>query len=78
MSDALDWDSLVVPLRQEEIRDAIADRGWQDFRMGMTGLPLDSKYRLLQRYLIIHDGSRATQVQVANYVNALKRGGLVK
>ena len=73
----MNWQSLVVPITQAEIKLHIQDKEWQKTRMSLQGQSLDKKYRILKHWLATHNNSRAAQVQVANYVNALKRGGLI-
>jgi hypothetical protein len=66
------------PITQNEIRQHTDNYAWQVFRSSLMGLPLDYKFQKLYLWLEEHDRDRASQVQVTNYVNALKRGGLIK
>jgi hypothetical protein len=74
----LDWNSLVVPITQDEIRGHVVDPTWQSLRIQMKYCALDIRFDTLKGWLALNKNSRASQVQVANYVNALKRGGMVK
>ena len=71
----MDWKSLIVPITKKEIREAIKDNQWQDIRLGLLGTSLEHKYKVLTAWK--SKGDRKSVVQVANYVNALKRGGLI-
>jgi hypothetical protein len=71
---------LDVPPSQEEVWDAVADPEWQGLRRAMKGMPTIAKLVTCRCYLDIcsHDTveeRRKAQVQVHNYIGALKRGG---
>lgn len=72
------WENLVVPLTQSQILNAVADHEWQVFRQNLKGLSLQTRYDKLVWWLREHDHTPRSQRQVANYVNALKRGGMLK
>lgn len=75
----LDWSSLIIPTTKAETLVAVRVPEWQALRLSLLGMPLEYKYRELTRWL--HEPSSIPQttrrIQVANYVNALKRGGLI-
>jgi hypothetical protein len=74
-----DWDTLVLgSYNQEQIQKAVADSSWQDFRQYLWDLSLYNKYAALQTWLEDQGYSEKSKVQVTNFVNALKRGGLIK
>lgn len=74
----LNWSRLIVgSLSREEILEAVRDPQWQDLRMSLQYTKLTYRYERLESWLIEHPGSRRHRVQVANYVNALKRGGVI-
>lgn len=79
----VDWDALIIPLTREEIDSAIRDDAWQRFRVSMLGQTVETRYYRLRQWIEDHrypsvHGYRQAQIQVANYINALKRGGMVK
>ena len=77
----MNWKQLIHrSLRKEEISPnspAIKDDEWQMFRISLKGLSTSEKYERLLYWLKKHPTEQA-KIQVTNYVNALKRGGLVK
>lgn len=72
------WENLVVPLTQSQILNAVADPEWQLFRETLHGLSLESRHDKLVQWLEDHEHTMRARVQVANYINALKRGGMLK
>jgi hypothetical protein len=81
--DILDWGSLIFDsYSRGEIQNAVKDEGWQTLRRGLLGAPLETKFRILKDYALTEDRSEAEQekvrIVVSNYVNALRRGGIVK
>lgn len=56
---------------------AISDPAWQEFRKSLKGLPTTTKLRRLRNWRRSHPGQKSN-IQVTNYINALKRAGLVK
>lgn len=78
LEKGLDWSSIHSgPVTQEEIEQFCNDPKWQELRDSLEGVPLEEKFKQLKEWLRSHGNSRAAQVQVTNYVNALSRGGLV-
>ena len=75
----LDWNALIFgSYPPSQIQWAVNDREWQTFRETLKGLPVSEKYEKLSYYLFAKEYSPRSQIQVTNYVNALKRGGLIK
>lgn len=74
----MNWDELVVPISKEEIRIAINDDAWQVLRASLHYTTMEYRYEQLKLHLKRRQHDRKSVVQVANYVNALKRGGMVK
>ena len=75
----LNWSTLdYSPLTRAEISEAVLEPEWQDLRRRMLLTRLIVRYAALQQWLKEHDYTRKSQVQVTNYVNALKRGGIIK
>jgi len=64
-----------------EISEAVEDEEWQRFRKKLKGLQtsekLDKLYARLEQVLITssRDVFRKYEVQIDNYLNALRRGG---
>ena len=73
----LNWERLDRDISRDEISKYVKSSTWQEHRKEMKGKLLDEKYKMLTSWLNGHNNSRASQVQVANYVKALKRGGLI-
>lgn len=74
----LDWDKIHCgSITRKEIADSVPEPEWQLLRVRLKGTSLEVKYELLRDWLEINNNSRTAQVQVTNYINALKRGGLV-
>ena len=61
---------------EEEIIETA--KAWQNFRSSLLYTGLEHKRKSLWLWLLEHHFDRASQVQVSNYINALKRGGLLK
>jgi hypothetical protein len=75
----LNWSALdYSPLTRTEISVAVLDPEWQDLRRRMLLTRLVTRYAVLKRWLEMHENSRTSQVQVSNYISALKRGGMIK
>jgi hypothetical protein len=78
--EQINWDKLHFgSLTREEIREAVLDTSWQRYRLAMIGHTLQYKYRMLVWWLNRPSAIplRTRQVQITNYINALKRGGLI-
>lgn len=75
----LNWSALdYSPLTRTEISEAVLDPEWQDLRRRMLLTRLVTRYAVLNRWLEMHVYSRKSQVQVTNYVAALRRGSMIK
>ena len=75
---ALDWKSIHCgEITKEEIKKYVIQPEWQDVRIELKGKTLEEKFNTLKDWLKKHKNSRASQVQVTNYINALARGGMV-
>jgi hypothetical protein len=66
-----------------EIIQAVDDNRWQKIRCGLKGTTLEFKRQRLEQYVTNSKTWTgvvpwAVKVQVTNYVNALKRGGLIR
>jgi len=74
-----DWKSLTFGVySMKEILEAIDDSAWQKFRKEkLKGESSEKKFALLKFWINTHGSSRKAKIQVTNYVNALRRGGLV-
>lgn len=59
----------------------VEDEEWQSMRLSMKGVPTESKLDMLEKWREMQIGlngdmlSHRHQVQIDNYINALKRGG---
>lgn len=76
----MDWED-IVPLRKlsrAEIKWAVNDISWQMFRVCLKGECLEKKYFELRKWKRQASNPRKAEVQIINYINALKRGGLIK
>jgi len=73
------WNREIPSLTATEINNAVQNEGWQRYRRSMKGLATSNKLDCLNGYLgrREHDGicERVHYVRVANYINALLRGG---
>ena len=66
------------PLTRTEITLHVMNEEWQKLRVSLAGTTLERRYSLLREWLKENNTDRASQVQVTNYINALKRGGMIK
>lgn len=48
---------------------------WQNIRLSMKGVPTHEKLAILKTYWDCHIDTREREVQVGNYLGALRRGG---
>jgi hypothetical protein len=78
--DAKTWEDRFVFGRfsHREVLEAVTDPNWQVMRRAMSATTLETKWALLENFLLSERGSRRAQICVTNYVYALKRGGLIK
>lgn len=63
-------------MERKKIQQAVKDRKWQVFRTTLLNLPTEEKLKRLEDYRRKHRTWQA-HTQVENYINALKRGGLL-
>jgi hypothetical protein len=66
-----------MKLTQNEISEAVADPAWQAFRKTLKRRPIQLKLAELRRWKREHLESRRAQVQIQNYLNALRRAGFI-
>lgn len=75
----LDWSKLHIGhISSDEIKTAVKLEGWQLFRAQLKGKPLEEKYTMLESLSNHYPHNRLVQVAITNYINALKRAGLIK
>ena len=75
----MNWSELVFgTYSPQQIQWAVKRDNWQSLRITMLKEPLERKYEILLEWLKVNKHSLVSRVQVTNYVNALKRGGLIK
>ena len=75
----IDWNDITIHCPFEETLDAVNDPVWQSVRKSLKGQDLVFRHYVLTRYLKDSDKEsyRKRSLQVSNYVNALRRGGLI-
>jgi hypothetical protein len=79
VGERMNWNSIHFgKLKKDDIFKHIEDRRWQKLRVRLKGKSLEYKYQSLCDWLDINAYDESAQVQVTNYINALKRGGLIK
>jgi hypothetical protein len=79
MDDFKNWKTLHCGrIKKREIELYVKDEEWQKVRLRMKNTSLTYRWIQLFVWLVQKESSRASQVQVTNYINALKRGGMVK
>lgn len=66
-----------MKLKREQIQKHINDETWQTFRLSLKGLPTEDKLSQLEEYKRERGDNEMTKVQILNYLNALKRAGLL-
>jgi hypothetical protein len=77
------WPFALVSYTPAEVQEfCVQDEIWQECRRDMKGLSTEDKLNVLDAYRfnrdLIHNGlQRRHEVQISNYLNALKRGGLL-
>ena len=70
--DFFDWIPTVIRLQ------SVKDDNWQVIRKSMLKTSLEFKYDVLQKWLEKNKHSEKSKVQAQNYVQALRRGGLIE
>ena len=74
----MDWNKLHFgKLNKQDILQYVQNPMWQKVRLSMKGTSLNTKYITLQHWLVTNNYSKESKIQVTNYVNVLKRGGLL-
>lgn len=75
----MNWDSLISgSYNRAQVHTAVDDPNWQKFRESLRGKSSPNKYVQLLEWLVKRDYTEKSKIQVTNYVNALRRGGLIK
>ena len=75
----MDWNELIFGIYNiKTIKEAVKDTSWQKTRKSMLGTTLETKFETLYMWLESNNYSVKSKIQVTNYINALKRGGLIK
>lgn len=67
-----DWIPTVIRLQ------SVKDDDWQVVRKSMLGTSLEFKYNTLKKWLENNKYSKKSKVQTQNYMQALRRSGLIK
>lgn len=57
---------------------SVKDDDWQIIRKSMLNTDLEFKYEILQNWLEKNKYSDKSKIQTQNYMQALKRGGLIE
>lgn len=75
----LDWSEIHFgKLTRAEISKCVADSDWQEVRASLHYKSLMERHITLKNYLEKKEYSRCARVQVTNYINSLKRGGMIR
>jgi hypothetical protein len=75
----LDWNKLTFgKYSMGEILVAVKNKEWQALRVSLKGKPLQERYDMLVAYLEKENYSLLAKIRVTNYVNALRRGGMIE
>lgn len=75
------WPYIVMTYSPLEVQEyCVRSAGWQNFRVTLKGKPTTQKLAMLKDWrdldiAILGHVRRRCQVQIDNYINALKRGG---
>jgi hypothetical protein len=77
MTAIADGDNLVNPPTREETLKHVRDKQWKAFRSKLRGQPLGIRKESLLKWLEANDFNRASRVQVGNYLQILKKAGLL-
>ncbi|MDF2425721.1 MAG: hypothetical protein OPY08_04755 [Nitrosopumilus sp.] len=67
-----DWIPTVIRLQ------SVKDEDWQVIRKSMLKTDLEFKYGILEKWLARNNYSKKSKVQTQNYMQALRRSGLIK
>ena len=66
---------ILFMLNRKEIKQAIKDNDWQEFRLTLKGQSTKQKLRMLRQWKRKNKNSKKSLIQTENYINALKRAG---
>lgn len=66
------------PLTRKEITEAVKDPEWQVIRRSLHGRSIKERLFVIYCWANLSVSTRKHKVQALNYLNALKRGGLLK
>ena len=70
--DFFDWIPTVIRLQ------SVKDDDWQVVRKSMLKTSLEFKHDVLQKWLVENKYSEKSKVQTQNYMQALRRSGLIE
>lgn len=76
----MDWETLTYGASRDSIADVIKDEDWQILRKSLKGQSLELKHATLTHWIEVSTNAvqlERRKIQVGNYVNALRRAGLV-
>lgn len=76
------WSHYPLNYSKDEVKDYCKEAEWQRIRLSLKGLSTELKLDRLSAYAMKHHTDlnrvpRKIRVQIDNYINALKRGGLL-
>lgn len=57
---------------------SVKDDDWQIIRKSMLKKPLEFKFETLKNWLEQNNNSEKSKIQTQNYVQALRRGGMIE
>ena len=69
---------MIMRLTNLKIQRAVKEPKWQRLRKSLKGEPTKIKIQRLKAYAATSPNPEKAQIQVQNYINALKRGGKLK
>lgn len=75
------WPYAISTYSPAEVQEfCVKDAAWQEFRLSLKGISTEAKLRKLNQYranrlYATGELARRYEVQIDNYLNALKRGG---
>ena len=77
--DTLDWNKLRFGcFSLPTVQNAVDSKNWQEFREKLRNVPLSYRYEMLEQWVETNKNAMQARIQVTNYVNALKRAGMLK
>ena len=83
MANSIRTPRLGTTATSRRIAQAVDDQEWQEIRLGMKGIPTESKLKMLEWYYGYGDHQNIVQectdcdvcIRIDNYIKALCRGG---